>query len=387
MTMRIFKGLLCWALFAFCFLQLMPTSAMADTAGLRSSLYMVLPIQMKKFPAPPLSYYDSPINGIYIQLLWNELQPDNAKDFDWTTLNRVLDVIKKSPVNKNISIGVFTGAYAPSWLEAEGASFVDLAIQKGGNLTCTNPLRFYVPWDDVYVQSYKKMMLALSRHLQDYEVFDRVKVVKLSLMGRISNELRLPSQNACGNDQAQAWIDKGYEPQKVFDAWRKAAFAVARYFPDAQIAQEIIGGNDFPMINDDGDPEADAHPEFDGDQTQVKDNIIRAGMKRLGNRFIVQWDSLNLRGNRTEMLDYYKAAGAKIAWQTNAWMGHDGAGCNDSRNDIATGKARICTEEEYTELLARGIFGGGQYIEVWPADVLRFETVIEGLQNGIRIIQ
>lgn len=365
--------------FVVCAMICCSAAANADSYSGQAQLYVATGDQRKARPAPPDELYRGPANGIYIQLLWNELQPTSPYSYDWTTLDRVLD--KALPTGKNLSIGVSTGAHAPGWLESLGSHYVDLRIERGSRLTCVGPLRFFLPWEATYVSSYVNMMQSLARRLREKGAIKRVKVVKASIFGRLTTEMRLPSQNACGNDQSAAWVAAGYRPQKILAAWRTATFSVARYFPSALIAQDVLGGNDFPMINDDGTPAADAHPESDGNQVLVKDRIIRFGLRVLGNRFIVQWNALNLPGYHNQILDYYARSGAKLAWQTNLWGGDGNTGCNDTRKDVFVGNGRKCRADEYLRLLTGGLMRGGKYIEVWLPDVLLYPDVIMEVQK------
>jgi hypothetical protein len=348
-----------------------------------AQIYIALQPQVNGGDAPDSKIYESAAAGIYVQLRWDQIQPE-PDEYDWRTIDRILDEL---PANKLLSISVVAGDYAPEWLNTTAGGHVPsvtMRIGRGladsfGNRLCRDA-RLYLPWDVKFQNAYLRMMARFARHLAVRGVLDRVRVVKLTSIGRITSEMRMPVQNECNNNQEQIWIAAGYRPSKVLRSWLRVATVVGELFPDAKLAQDILEGNDFPMVTDNGTPESDAHLEIPGPQSAVKDRILGAGVSEFHDRFIIQWNSLTLNGRRSQVIPPYVELGAGMASQTNAFAGEFGTGCNPSRAHFIAFGLVPCTEDTYKTMLTHGINRGASHIEVWIADAIRWPGVIAQMQ-------
>jgi hypothetical protein len=182
-----------------------------------------------------------------------------------------------------------------------------------------------------------------------------------------------------------AWAQAGFRPQKVEDAWKRIAANTARAFPEKILATDIINSPQaFPPIDANGD----ITTPRPGPKDEVTGRIIAAGLtpgllpEKFSTRFVVQWDALDnnlaLMRAQKQLLD----SGAPIAWQTNGALVANIAGCLAAR----TRAWSRCSASDYRDTLANGFNLGGNYIEVWPSNVVSpdFSTVFGDIRRLIR---
>jgi len=336
-----------------------------------SGLYVAtLPLIDSRRAMPEDVYRRNEIEGIYIRLVWKTIEPSPSA-YDWSTLDRELSLAMK--YRKRISLSVITGGYTPTWLKHQGASMSRFVVTHGDKNRACLAIDLGWPWDSHYQAAYIGAVNALAAHLRTLPgAYDAVRIVKITGISQFTEELRLPTtgnrpQNICQDDAISTWRAAGYRPRLVVDAWNKMAAGVAAAFPDKLLAQDVLDRNDFPPIGNRGELEA---------RSTVKNDIIRSGIEKFGPRFAIQWNGLNSGGKLPEVVLDAGRRGAKIGWQSNAFRGLQGAGCNAERK----GPAVPCDMKGYRAILERGIATGAQYIEVWPNDVLQFPAAIASAQ-------
>jgi hypothetical protein len=100
----------------------------------------------------------------------------------------------------------------------------------------------------------------------------------------------------------------------------------------------------------------------------IKPAIIAEGQRRLGRRFALQWNGLTAAGPLSETVLAAGQRGVVTAWQSNAFRGVEGAGCNPARRAAP----EPCDTDGFQAILQRGVATGAAYLEIWAADVLRF---------------
>jgi hypothetical protein len=323
---------------------------------------------------PPLDYARVPASGVYVHLVWNQVEPSPGR-YDWSKLDREVEAAVAA--GKKLSISINSGAYAPGWLPKVAATS-RFTVGKGGvNRSCITAVVGH-PWDPRYQQRYVGVMRALADHLrQRPQVWRQVAIIKMTGVSQTSEELRLPSNTGVAmrqgrpdpcqaSDAVATWRGVGYAPDRVVQGYLTMLDGVAAAFPGKVIAQDTLDRNDFPRI--DG--------RSDGD---VKARIVRAAIQRLPGRYAVQWDGLNL-GPLPPSVLAAKAMGAPIGWQTNAFLGVRGAGCNATRQE----GPQPCDARGYAALLGRGIDAGGRYLEVWRPNLEAFPDVVRAADQRLR---
>jgi hypothetical protein len=324
---------------------------------------------------PDAVYEAEWVRGIYIRLVWAALEPQPHK-YDFSMLDDELD--KAVAAQKLVSISVITGARAPGWLSSAGIKTFDFKAAQGGgaNRRCLT-FRFGVPWDTAYQKALIDLQRAIAEHIRSKPGrWQAVRIVKLTGINQLTEELRFPMAwsdrlDDCNNpERAKTWSDLGYNPAAVVDTWLTIAKAIAAAFPDKILALDILERNDFPP---------DASGGEGGDPSSVKSTIIERAARLFPGRFAVQWNGLNLGGQTSNTILNAGRRGVIIGWQTNAFRGLAGAGCNPLRQ----GEVRACSLDEYRALLQRGISAGASYIEIWAPDALAFKTAVSDMQNEL----
>lgn len=319
-------------------------------------------------------YRSKAASGVYVRLVWSQVEPKQGV-YDFSLLDHELS--RAVAAKRRISISVIAGGNAPPWLAASGIKTVRFDIGRGGaNRACTT-IEMGVPWDKGYQDAYVALWRAIADRTKLRGASDLVRIVKLTGVNRITEELRLPgtagqAEDVCGRtDDAAIWRKVGYRPQLVVDGWTRIAEGIGHIFPGKVLALDILERNDFPPIGDDGGVIQ---------TSPVKDRIIASGLKVFEGRFAVQWNGLTANGPLAETVLSSGARGAVIGWQSNAFRGLEGAGCNTQR----LAKAEPCDSTGFAAILQRGIDKGGAYVEVWTKDVLRFPEAVRAADEAMR---
>ena len=237
----------------------------------------------------PSSVFSSPdITGVSLSLDWGTIEPGPGS-YDWTSIDN--EVTQAVASGKKISIALIPNRFsAPTWLFQQGVSELSFNVLNHGGL---NSIDIAPPWDPAYQRAYAQMMMALSNHLHSIPgAYQAVSIVKITGMGEVSAETRLPSATDTTGGVTNAipiWQQAGYTPSKALDAWKGFAASVNAAFPDKVLAMESIAVGAFPAINEQGQLVSTRDPSY----VDVTQEIIAAGASLFGSRFAVQWDALN----------------------------------------------------------------------------------------------
>ena len=310
----------------------------------------------------PLSIYENDkIDGIYIQLLWSAIEP-KENSYNWSTLDSQLNIINDANANRTskllISLSVRAGANSPNWIKSTVPSYNFTVSPHDSNMSCTN-VTIPQPWNVIYINAYKSLISNLVNHLKDIDMYDQITIIKCGPINQNTEELRLPSADAQINtgscilsNATDVWVHAGYHTHLIIKSWIDVAHHVHKLFPYSVMAIEILENNAFPPI----DSEID-----------VTDKIINYGINNFDN-FAVQWDGLNTVSTAPKVI-HAGLKGAIVGWQSNLFFGpKNGAGCYGDSIQTST----ICDKAGFFDLIDFGIRHMGQYIEVWPIDILNF---------------
>jgi hypothetical protein len=313
-------------------------------------------------------------SGVYARLVWNVVAPRPGA-YDFALLDR--EVERALAGGKRISLSVIAGGYAPAWLAERGVPLLAFDIGRGGANRACIPVRMGVPWHPGYQAAFLDLWAAIRRHLEGRPgAVQAVRIVKLTGVNRLTEELRLPADTArrddvCGRqDETARWLEAGFRPNLVVEAWARMAEGIARLFPDALVAVDLLERNDFPPVDDRGAV---------GAESPVKARIVAEGERRFGRRFAVQWNGLTAAGPLSDTVLAAGRRGVVTGWQSNAFLGVQGAGCNDARRAAPV----ACDLGGFDAILGRGIATGGRYLEVWAPDALRFPGAIAAAEQAL----
>jgi hypothetical protein len=315
----------------------------------------------------PLKIYTSPaVTGVALSMNWANLETAPGV-YDWAPLD--YEINRALKYDKQISIAIEPNRFsAPSWLFQEGVPDLKFTVLNHGGL---NTIDIAPPWNATYQQAYAQMMMALSNHLHSIPgAYQAVSVVKITGMSEVSAEIRLPNaSNRAGRvtDTIPIWQQHGYTPAKVLAAWNGFAASVNAAFPDKMLAEEaVLDPAAFPTINNQGQFVSMTDPSF----VNVVQGILSEGLAQYGGRFAVEWDALNdANMPATELAA--EQLGVTGFWEANKYLpGGSGSGSN--------WQVKIpLTAADYQRMLDLGINqGAGQFLELWPKDILDFPSVV-----------
>ena len=318
------------------------------------------------------SIYNAPkIDGVALSLVWRTIEPELG-EYDWSTLD--VEIGRAIAAGKKVAISVFPNRLeAPDWLFDLGVPELHFVVGPHGGAERTDNIAIAPPWNPTYLAAYADMMQALSQHLHSIPGgYETVRMVEITGINQITGETRLPAatgplpgREAELTNTIPIWQAAGYTPAKVIEAWKSLAASVNTAFPDKLLSIGILDNNAFPPIDNNGQQVTESSPSY----VDVTNEIINAGLSLYPGQFAVQWNGLNSVSLSPTVLTA-ASEGAIPGWQANHWLS-TGTGYGTNYATAVTP-----TNATYQQILDFGVTGGGQYLEVWAADVARYPDAL-----------
>ncbi len=365
------------------FLLTLPAAAQPDLRGIYIYTNDVSTISTATATQLTQSFNIPGVDGVAIVIGWNSIEP-NIGQYQWTLLDQW--IAKVSARGKKIDLVIPAGSSTPAWLfqpPPSGAGAVQLnftvsphAGETGVCDTDTIP----PPWDKAFLAQWDAMLAAVSAHLKSAGTYNAITLVRLTGINRTTEELRLPAETAattglaCVSDSLTTWQQAGYRPSLLLQGWNAIVASFMKSFPDKSFAVSIIPNDAFPGIAEDGSL-------ITGHVGDEDEPLILSASQQLPGRLVVQFDFL-MPGEAaaTVVTGAAQNYGTLAAFQTNEYLGGQGAGCSEPITSTIP-----CTASTYMELLDTGIYPLGQtnplraqYIEAFhdnaaafPADILQ----------------
>ena len=384
-----------WMLVVYC-LTLLVASSGARSAGVSgigeesaySGLYVRIdPSYRAQAPEFENALSKGFVDGAAIMVEWDSIEPEPGV-YTFAGLDRWLG--KAVVLRKKVSLGLMAGWFTPSWLyrgkyHVPANRFMYNRNPQGAAL-CTT-LTLPSPWNANFIREYNEAIGELSQHLRELAIpgfppgaaYDAVRIVKVGGINNTTEELRLVSNRGdrgpCHQSDAQAiWAEAGFTPDKVESAWLKLAKNIAARFPGRVLSIDVIQGNGFPAIDNQG-----RIYRYSGSPADpVTAWIIKKGIAQFPGRFAVQWDALSEAGVDPAVVTA-GAEGAIVGWQMNEFLGpKGGSGCM-----YGTLRAACRSTADFASALEHGIGLGGRFIEIWAANVNRFAAAFRQAHNRL----
>jgi hypothetical protein len=309
-------------------------------------------------------------------------------NWDWGFLDTLLQLAVGN--GKKFSIELETGfqssnAYLQSlpagFLATAGANsapLFDVWTTGGGAGRCISAY-VLLPWVPRVQQFWSAAANALSAHLKQAGVYDSLTLVHIPGLSVYDEEIRLPSgipkpttadTLPCPDgrhaypaviDDADTgkWRGLGYSDTGAINGFKVIAKAFADAFPD-----RVLGLSLFPPAQKGID-----FPNLTGDTAgYVAAQIVREVTAIASGRIQVQADNLDGDYSEAEVRSLASLNSDLVGWQSNK-HGGSGAGCNGGGVGScgADGPTSL-----YFQILQNGSVTGGEYVEVWSADVVSF---------------
>jgi uncharacterized protein (TIGR03437 family) len=375
MTKRILFSIACLASFA---------AAQTDVRGIFIYTNDVSRITSTAATQLTQSFGIPGVDGVAIVIGWDAIEPAKGQ-FQWTLLDQW--ITQAATLGKKIDLVVPSGSATPTWLfdpPPAGAGVTELPFMispHNGQTAVCDPDNIAAPWDPTYLAQWDSMLAALAAHLKSIGRYNDITLVRLTGINRTTEEIRLPAETAqstgqpCVSDAIATWTQAGYQASLVAQAWNSILASYQKSFPDKVFSVSLIpSASAFPAINNSGYP-------------NLTQTLMSAAAQKFPGHLVVQFDFL-MPGEAAsaEVIGDAQNLGTMAAFQTNEYLGGQGAACSEPVTNPTP-----CTATTFLELLNTGIYPLGtanplraQYIEVFhdnaatfPADVLQghFELI------------
>ncbi len=343
------------------FLQAAAASA-SDTSTIRG-IYLVVKHDLALSQRGYLQALQSPnVDGAYLQDTWENIEPQKGQ-FNWSYLDAQLKGVVT--LHKKVSLGIWAGAYAPSWLYQEGAQAFHTVVEPKRRPEFCQPITLPVPWDPVFQNEWLKAIRAFGEH---YANNPAVVLVKITGVAYRTDETAMPrahggtktntltGKSCTLPNDVQAWQAVGYTSEKVESAFRKFATAFAAAFPRQSLAI-MTSKKAFPPIGAGGQLDENA-------VALSTTRFFEFGRDTFGQRFVGQNNGLS---------ELKVEPGVAAFGKTNP-IGFQGAGpvtggahCNGVRHQARPGCGG---PDEMQQLIQNAETAHAQYVELFPADIL-----------------
>ncbi len=234
-----------------------------------------------------------------------------------------------------------------------------------------------LPWVSRVQEFWTAAAQALSAHLQQAGVYDSLTLVHIPGLSVYDEEIRLPTgvpepttadtlpcpdgryayPTVINDADTGRWRGLGYSDTAAINGFKIIAKAFADAFPD-----RVLGLSLFPPAQKGID-----FPNLTGDTSgYVAAQIVKEVSALAPGRVQVQADNLDGNYAEAEVRSLASRNSDLVGWQSNK-HGGTGAGCNGGASCGQDGPASL-----YFQLLQNGSVTGGEYIEVWSADVVSY---------------
>ena len=317
------------------------------------------------------------VDGAAVVIGWNAIEPAMGQ-YQWTVLDQWIGQV--AAMGKKIDLVVPAGSSTPAWLfqaapAGAGATELNFTVSPhAGETGVCDTVNIAAPWDPIFLAQWDSMLAALSAHLKSAGTYGAITLVRLTGINRTTEELRLPAETAastglaCVSNSIATWLQAGYLPSLLLQGWNAVLSSFMKSFPDKPFAVSIIPNDAFPGIAPNGTVITGAV----GDEDEP---LLMSASSLLPGRLVVQFDFL-MPGEAasTVVTNAAQKLGTMAAFQTNEYLGNQGAGCSEPVTSSIP-----CAADTFLAMLETGIYPLGQsnplapqYIEVFRANALAF---------------
>jgi uncharacterized protein (TIGR03437 family) len=361
----------------------MPASAQTDLRGIYIYTNDVSQVTTATASQLAASFQLPGVDGVAVVIGWNAIEPSMGQ-YQWTVLDQWIGQV--AALGKKIDLVVPAGSSIPAWLfqpapTGPGAVALNFTVSPhAGSTGVCDSETIPTPWDTAFLAQWDAMLSALSAHLKTAGTYSAITLVRLTGINRTTEELRLPAETAastglaCVSNSIATWQQAGYRPSLLLQGWNTVLNSFLKSFPDKPFSVSIIPNDAFPGIAEDGSA-------IQGQIGDEDEPLLQSASQLMKGRLVVQFDFL-IPGvtASTVVTGAAQNYGTMAAFQTNEYLGPQGAGCSEPVTSTIP-----CAADTYLALLETGIYPLGQtnalraqYIEVFhdnatafPADILQ----------------
>ncbi|MEX0321388.1 MAG: beta-galactosidase [Puniceicoccaceae bacterium] len=265
------------------------------------------------------------VSGVLLMANWKTLEPEEGK-FYWDNLDEAIQLAREN--KRYYKLKIQPGTSTPHWVYNKGAAVFET---KGSNPyrkdTYKQTLRLPIPWDDMYLREFKRLIDTVGNRYADDPYCAGVVITGANYQ---SGESHLPKQP----EDRGKWDALNYR-KHLPDAYKRIIQIFAEAFPHQQICLHVS----VPIRRDDG----------------LLDRIIEDAAKQYPERFTLQNCQLNGKRDNISLYSYgliQKYVGKlHVGYQSVAYIGSERQG--------DTGVS-----------IYNYVRGQGEYWEIWRGNAL-----------------
>jgi hypothetical protein len=291
----------------------------------------------KSGTATPAKIWARPdVAGVAVRTEWAAVEPSAGK-YSWAYLDGEAAAAHK--YGKSVILSVKAGKGCPAWLYKKGCRYVAFA-DEGESVRCP------VPWDPVFLDRWRSFVGRLGTRYGNARVLAAVKVCGVN---RASAETSLP------HDQTSwaRWLQLGYTDERLLAAWAQIADAYATAFPSPlRLAVPYIPDG-LPSVEKGG---------------RLSDRLLDLAVARFPGRLTPMSHALSAGWDAPKVREL-AAAGHPTGYQMLWSVSNDGG----DRMDDGQGGGPAAV---LTRAVDRGVAAGGDFLEVYQADVANHPAVV-----------
>jgi hypothetical protein len=317
--------------------------------------------------------------------------------WDWSYLDTLVQIAILH--GKKFSVELETGFQSSStylhslpngFITAAGANSAPLfdVWVTGGSGGRGTSAYVLLPWVQKVQEFWSAAAFALAAHLKNTGAYGSLTLVHVPGLSVYDEEIRLPTgyprpttadtlpcpdgrpayPTVINDADTSRWRSLGYSDTAVINGFKVIALAFAQAFPDRFLGLSLFNpgskGIDFPNLSGDS-------------AGYVALQIVKEVTAIAPNRVQLQSDNLDANFIQTEVTKFATQYSDSIGWQTNKHA-QTGAGCNG-------GGVGSCDPDSadgpYFSLLQNGWKNGGEYLEVWSNDVIRYSQAFAAAES------
>lgn len=203
------------------------------------------------------------INGAYISLNWNTIEPVRGQ-FDWSQLDAEVALVAAQ--HKKVSLAVVPGEYTPAWVYQAGAAQFNTIVEPDFPPDFCAPVTLPLPWDSVYLTAWTELINAFGAHYANNPALSLIKVTGVSYR---TDETSLPwgtymnlppnrvvtspltGVSCAMPDDVGQWQADGYTWAKVDNAFQQIVSTFKAAFPNIPLGI-MTSTTSFPPLSSDG---------------------------------------------------------------------------------------------------------------------------------------
>ena len=219
----------------------------ADRGALPTTgLYVTTPLNR---PVPESVLADPNITGIAVRVGWRELQP-TAQAPRFELIDQQLAAARHH--QKKVSLSIEAGVETPDWVYALGARPFPIVLDEGSGDRACQRAKLPVPWDPVYLDSFRHLIAAAGRRYNRSHLLAHVKVTGIAGSGPAlavphgaAHRVQGPNQACDTQDEVQQWLDFGYSRARIETTWRELVALFTQSFSAHRLSL-VVDAQGFP---------------------------------------------------------------------------------------------------------------------------------------------